>query len=96
LKEVFEFIEKYSLTLENEYTNVDIASESLSIPHINYVVGGISKNIAYLKLGGCYDDKAIVNISGYGESSKEKNNAIITVISGEDNYSQKIVLWKKD
>ena len=92
LKEIFEFVEQYSFTLEHDYSNVSIDGESFSIPHINYLVGGISKNRTYLKLGGCYDDKAIINIRGYGDLSIEKSPAII-LFWGDGPSIKEIELW---
>ena len=94
LKDVFEAIENYSYTLKNEYTN-NIDGTSFKIPHLNYIVGGISKKRTYLKIGGCMDDKAIVNVRGYGELSNETNSPLITVAWEEGPYFQKVELWKE-
>jgi len=92
LKDIHSFFEAQSMQLEKDSSFLRITSE-LSIPHINPVVGKVTKKGANVVIGGCMDDKSYLHISGFSGDTKQPR---ITVDWGDGPHYEELELWVGD
>ena len=93
LKDIYDFLANESSNLEREYSSFRITSE-LSIPHLNPVVGRLTKEGAHLVIGGCLDDKSYLHVTGLNYEVNKNVQPLITLDRGEGANYEILELWR--